>query len=139
MRKVIYDAILKEEEECKLPWKVPNITMDGKKELWWDKAFNLLNKVNHNKPDLVIWNKEILERSIRDFNVPLIRVIKRKSKQRHAITLRTTTTVPKLQLQDNTYCCGNTRNNTEVTENHIENICLNTSIDDIIKKYSLQP
>ena len=43
----------------------------GDKELWWDKKFALPNKVKHNKPNLVIWDRQTKECKIKDFSTPL--------------------------------------------------------------------
>ena len=51
--------------------KVPKVTKVGNKELLWDIAFILPNKVNHNRPDLVMWNNETKECKIIDFSVPI--------------------------------------------------------------------
>ena len=43
----------------------------GDKELWWDKKIELPDKVKHNKPDLVIWNRKTKECKIIGFSTPL--------------------------------------------------------------------
>ena len=69
--KVVYEKPIQAEGEKKPPMKVPQVTKSGTKELWWDKTIVLPNKVNHNRPDLVIWNNKTKECQIIDLNVPL--------------------------------------------------------------------
>ena len=71
MGKVVYDEILKAEGEKKTPWNVPEVARIRDKELLWDKKFTLPNKVKHNKPDLVIWDRQTKECKIIDFSTPL--------------------------------------------------------------------
>ena len=71
MGKVVYEKLLQAEGEKKSPIKIPQVTKIGSKELWWDKTIILPNKVNHNRPDLVIWNNKTKECKIIDFSVPL--------------------------------------------------------------------
>ena len=71
MEKVVYDEILTAEGEKKTLWNVSEVAEIGDKKLWWDKKFVLPNKVKHNKPDLVIWNRQRKECKIIEFSVPL--------------------------------------------------------------------
>ena len=47
----------------------------GDLELWWDKK---INKVEHNRPDLIIWDRKKKECRIIDFSVPLDGNVTRK-------------------------------------------------------------
>ena len=141
MGKVIYDAILKEEEECKIPWKVPDITIAGKKEIWWDKAFILPNKVKHNKPDLVVWNKETLECKIIDFSVPLDKNVSSKDTEK---VNKYMPLISELQQLYRNYryeiipiVVGTLGAIPKSLKSHLKNIGLHTSVEDTIKKIQL--
>ena len=40
------------------PSELPNVTKIGDTEIWWDHAISTATKIPHNRPDVVIWNKE---------------------------------------------------------------------------------
>ena len=82
MGKVVYEKLLQAEGEKKSPIKIPQVTKIGSKELWWDKTIILPNKVNHNRPDLVIWNNKTKECKIIDFSVPLDQNISMKETEK---------------------------------------------------------
>ena len=50
----------------------------GDLELWWDKKILVTNKVEHNRPDLIIWDRMKKECKIIDFSVPLDGNVTRK-------------------------------------------------------------
>ena len=106
MGKVIYDEILKAEGEKKTPWNVPEVARIGDKELWWDKKFVLPNKVKHNKPDLVIWNRQTKECKIIDFSTILDQNVSMKETEKinSASGQQTAATLPWLQIRNYTNC-----------------------------------
>ena len=71
MWKVVYEKLIQTDGEKEPPLNVPQVTETGTKELWWDKTVILPNKVNHNRPGLVIWKIRTKECKIIDFSVPL--------------------------------------------------------------------
>ena len=38
-------------------WKPKEVMKTGDLELWWDKKIHVTNKVKHNRPDLIIWDR----------------------------------------------------------------------------------
>ena len=50
----------------------------GDLELWWDKKIHATNKVEHSRPDLIIWDRKTKKCKIIDFSVPLDGNVTRK-------------------------------------------------------------
>ena len=47
------------------------ITRVGEKEIWWDKIIDTPGKINHNRPDIVLWELDTKVCKIIDICVPL--------------------------------------------------------------------
>ena len=54
----------------------------GDLELWWDKKIHVTNKVEHNRPDLIIWDCKKKECKIIDFSVPLTKMLQEKKSRK---------------------------------------------------------
>ena len=54
------------------------IYKEHRRECWWNISIKTATKIPHNKPDLVIWNKETKLCSIIEFSCPLDTNIGRK-------------------------------------------------------------
>ena len=50
----------------------------GDLELWWDKEIHVTNKVEHNRPDIIIWDRKEQECKIIDFSVTVDENVTRK-------------------------------------------------------------
>ena len=59
-------------------WKPKEVMKTGDLELWWDKKIHVTNKVEHNRPDLIIWDRNKNKCKIIDFSVPLDGNVTRK-------------------------------------------------------------
>ena len=59
-------------------WKPKKVMKTGDLELWWDKKIHVTNKVEHNRADLIIWDRKKKECKIIDFIVPLDGNVTRK-------------------------------------------------------------
>ena len=59
-------------------WKPKEVMKTGDLELWWDKKIHVINKEEHNRPDLIIWDRKKKECKIIDFSVPLDGNVTRK-------------------------------------------------------------
>ena len=53
------------------PSEPPNVTKIGDTEIWWDHAISTATKIPHNRPDVVIWNKENKTCQVIDICFPL--------------------------------------------------------------------
>ena len=82
MGRIIYEKFLQAEGVNKARLKIPKVTKIGNKELWWNKTIMLPNKVNHNRPGLVIWNNKAKECKVIDFSVPLDQNISMKETEK---------------------------------------------------------
>ena len=56
--KSIYEEITADEQgkvtrQCRKP---PTVTHCNGKEIWWNVPLNLPNKVEHNRPDIIVWD-----------------------------------------------------------------------------------
>ena len=55
--KIIYEEITADEQgkvtrQCRKP---PTVTHCNGKEIWWNVPLNLPNKVEHNRPEIIVW------------------------------------------------------------------------------------
>ena len=79
--KSLYNAIIQEDQpshEYVLP--KTEIWQSEKIELWWDTVVKMTPKVKHNKPDIVMWNKEDHQCFVIDVCVPLDENVKANEK-----------------------------------------------------------
>ena len=53
------------------PSEPPNVTKIRHTETWWDHAISTTTKIPHNRPDVVIWNKEKKICQVIDICIPL--------------------------------------------------------------------
>ena len=51
--------------------KPPAVTKIGTKEIWWNTSINLPTKVEHNKPDIVIWDIDEKKCVVMEESAPL--------------------------------------------------------------------
>ena len=59
-------------------WKPKEVMKKGDLELWWDKKIHVINKIEHNRPNLIIWDRKKKECKIIDFSLPLDGNVTRK-------------------------------------------------------------
>ena len=72
MGKIIYNEVMRNEKDDYQPaWNVPSVTKTSNIEVWWDIPVKLPNRVKHNRPDMIIWDKQKLQCKVIDFSVPL--------------------------------------------------------------------
>ena len=72
MGKIIYDEVMRNEKDDYQPtWNVPFVTKTSNIEVWWDIPVKLSNRVKHNRPEMIIWDKQKLQCKVIDFSVPL--------------------------------------------------------------------
>ena len=57
--------------DTKLKGSPPSVTIKGSTETWWNKPISTVNKVPHNCPDIVVWDKESKQCTIIGISVPL--------------------------------------------------------------------
>ena len=59
-------------QECKLNLNYPQETIitEGDFEYWWNISVKTTNRLPHNKPDLIIWNKKSKQCYIVEFSCP---------------------------------------------------------------------
>ena len=69
--KSLYHAILCS-IDASTPFRSPeSLTSLGALEIWWDMRVRTLPKVQHNKPDMIIWNRQLKECKIVEVGTPL--------------------------------------------------------------------
>ena len=71
--KIVHDEITANEKDARRKQHgVPQeITRVGEKEIWWDKIIDTPGKINHNRPDIVLWELDTKVCKIIDICVPL--------------------------------------------------------------------
>ena len=71
--KIVYQEFLENNgvKNQATAWKPKEVMKTGDLELWWDKKIHVTNKVEHNRPDLIIWDHKKKECKIIDLSVPL--------------------------------------------------------------------
>ena len=52
-------------------------------EIWWDQKVNLPNGVEHNKPDIIFWNKHNKTCQLIEISVPSDKNINKKIKEKY--------------------------------------------------------
>ena len=143
MGKVVYVEILKAEGEKKTPRNVPEVARIGNKELWWDKKFTLPNKVKHNKPDLVIWDRQTKECKIIDFSTPLDQNVSMKETEKVNNYMPLVSELQQLyrgyKYEIIPIVVGTLGAVPKSLKRHLENIGLSGNMNDIIRRCSLQP
>ena len=71
--KIIYEEITADEQgkvtrQCHKP---PTVTHCNGKEIWWNVPLNLPNKVEHNRPDIIVWDNVNKTCTIIEISSPL--------------------------------------------------------------------
>ena len=73
--KVIYEELVSQNDNEKGKLKhidtPPTVTHIDGKEIWWNTPVKLLNKVEHNRPDLIVWNTDAKLCTIVEVCIPL--------------------------------------------------------------------
>ena len=54
--RILYSEIM----DTKLKGSPPTVSIKGNTETWWNKPISTVNRVPHNRPDIVVWDKETL-------------------------------------------------------------------------------
>ena len=68
----IAEEIVKQENKASTYRKRPeSVTVIGNKEIWWNMPIETANKVEYNRPDVVIWNRETKVCHLVEISVPL--------------------------------------------------------------------
>ena len=66
------EEIVKQENKESTNRKRPeSVTVIGNKEIWWNMPIKTANKVEYNRPDVVIWNRETKVCHLVEISVPL--------------------------------------------------------------------
>ena len=68
--KVILNEVIKEDQQPRIDRPLPVINTPTK-EIWWDKPLQTPNKIEHNRPDIVIWDRNRTTCTIVEVGVPL--------------------------------------------------------------------
>ena len=68
--KVILNEVIKEDQQPRIDHPLPVISTPTK-EIWWDKPLQTPNKIEHNRPDIVIWDRNRTTCTIIEVGVPL--------------------------------------------------------------------
>ena len=68
--KIIYNETIKEEHPQRIDCPPPVINTPSK-EIWWNKIITTINKIEHNRPDIVIWDKKQATCTVVEVGVPL--------------------------------------------------------------------
>ena len=68
--KVILNEVIKEDQQPRIDRPLPVINTSTK-EIWWDKPLQTPNKIEHNRPDIVIWDRNRTTCTIVEVGVPL--------------------------------------------------------------------
>ena len=66
--KILYQEVIKSDFLVLDP---PKVTKIDNLEIWWDMSINTTPKVEKNRPDIIIWNKETKICQIVEVTVPL--------------------------------------------------------------------
>ena len=68
--KVVYDDLVRKYElrDSKIPLAV---NTSDKCDVWWDQKINMPTGIKHNKPDIVVWDKDNKRCQVIDISVPL--------------------------------------------------------------------
>ena len=71
--RVIYQEIVNTEKGNVMQYieKPPAVTKIGTKEIWWNTSIDLPTKVEHNKPDIVIWDIDEKKCVVVEVSAPL--------------------------------------------------------------------
>ena len=68
--KVILNEVIKEDQQPRIGRPLPVINTPTK-EIWWDKPLQTPNKIEHNRPDIVIWDRNRTTCTVVEVGVPL--------------------------------------------------------------------
>ena len=68
--KVILNEVIKEDQQPRIDHPLPVINTPTK-EIWWDKPLQTPNKIEHNRPDIVIWDRNRTTCTVVEVGVPL--------------------------------------------------------------------
>ena len=68
--KVILNEVIKEDQQPRTDRPLPVINTPTK-EIWWDKPLQTPKKIKHNRPDIVIWDRNRTTCTIVEVGVPL--------------------------------------------------------------------
>ena len=81
--KAFYNEMMKSFNHNDEPRKTPEAIFKTKKiEVWWDKKITVQPPVEHNRPDIVLWNLEKKECTVIDICVPLDVNVAREEKEK---------------------------------------------------------
>ena len=85
--RVYWEVCRKYGIKCSGKWweEVPEevrVSRDGKFEVWWDKSVNTAEQLEHNRPDLVIINREKGLWTFVDFSVPVDKNVLKKENEK---------------------------------------------------------
>ena len=67
----IVEEIVKQEKQLTYRKRPESVTVIKNKEIWWNMSIKTANKVEYNRPDAVIWNKETKVCHLVEISVPL--------------------------------------------------------------------
>ena len=81
--KFIYDKIMEKYNIKNTSQQPLKIVSNESCEIWWDQKVNLPTGVKHNKPDIILWNKEQKTCQIIEISVPSDRNINKKIKEKY--------------------------------------------------------
>ena len=85
--RIYWEMCRKNGIECSERWyeEVPDpvrTSKDKKKEIWWDRKFQTAQKMEHIRPDLVLFDREKGECTIVDFAVPWDKNVQKKEQEK---------------------------------------------------------
>ena len=86
--KFIYEEITADEQvkvtrQCHKP---PTVTHSNGKEIWWNVPLNLPNKVEHNRPDIIVWDNVNKTCTIIEISTPLDTNVTNRTKWKKTCT-----------------------------------------------------
>ena len=65
--RILYSEIM----DTKLKGSPPTVTAKRNIETWWNKPISTVDKVSHNRPDIVVWGKQTRQCTIIEISAPL--------------------------------------------------------------------
>ena len=68
--KVILNEVIKEDQQRRIDRLLPVINTSTE-EIWWDRPLQTTNKIEHNRPDIVIWDRNRTMCTMVEVGVPL--------------------------------------------------------------------
>ena len=68
---IVEEIVKQKNKESTYRKRPESVTVIGNKEIWWNMPIKTTNKVEYNRPDVVIWNRETKVCHLVEISVPL--------------------------------------------------------------------